>query len=198
MLERIRKWLALGRYRGNLGYFLVARYGRERSYTPAQVLTTIRIHGLNEPYAAYACAMFCSKAAYASFAASVTAQTFPQFASSIPLPPPEFVADWPDHHDAIAELCSSFGLADPSSAWSTPSSTSYSWAAGYGAAFFTVTSLGGGGFFGGGSDGGGFFGGSDGGGFFGGSDGGGGYSSGGFSGGDSGGGGGSGGHGGAF
>ena len=115
MLERIRKWLALRRYQTDLGCFLVRRYGRERCYTPAQVLTTIRVHELSARYAAYACAMFCSKAAYATFAASVSAQAFPHLASSFPLPLPQFVGDWPEHHDAIAELCHSYGLANDSS-----------------------------------------------------------------------------------
>ena len=70
MLHRLAKWKALRSYKARLPPLLVERYGRERHYTPPQVLTTIKLHRLSERFAPYACAMFCSKRGYADFIAN--------------------------------------------------------------------------------------------------------------------------------
>ncbi|HWA75438.1 MAG TPA: DUF6559 family protein [Polyangiaceae bacterium] len=108
MFERIQKWLALRSYRANLGHLLVDRYGRERRYTPPQVLTTIKQHRLSERYAAYACAMFCSKRAYDDFVASRLARTdipiTPLAETSTPLWFDIPAYDWPAHHELTTEI----------------------------------------------------------------------------------------------
>lgn len=99
MLQRIQKWLALRNYRVNLGHLLVDRYGRERHYTPPQVLTTIKFHRLSERYAAYACVMYCSKRAYDDFVASgvprADIRIAPLTESNVPLWAGSSVQDWP-------------------------------------------------------------------------------------------------------
>jgi hypothetical protein len=75
MLNRLAKWRALRSYRARLPRLLVERYGRERHYTPPQVLTTIKLHRLSERFAPYACALFCSKRGYADFLASHVPKT---------------------------------------------------------------------------------------------------------------------------
>ena len=115
MLERIQKWLALRRYRATLGYLLVDRYGRERHYTPPQVLTTIKRHRLSERYAAYACAMFCSKGAYDDFVAinqtRIESRTAPLTESSVPLWADVPTQEWPEHHHVTAELQHVYGFS---------------------------------------------------------------------------------------
>lgn len=115
MLERIQKWLALRSYRTQLSHLLVRRYGREHHYTPPQVLTTIREHGLSERYAAYACAMFCSKRAYDGFVAiGVAAAAIsvpPATESSLPLWAGMAIQGWPEHHQVTAELQESHGVS---------------------------------------------------------------------------------------
>jgi hypothetical protein len=69
ILGRVVRWWAIRQYRSTLAYMLVKRYGARRSYTPPQVLTTIKVHGLNARYAAHACAMFCTERAYNEFVA---------------------------------------------------------------------------------------------------------------------------------
>lgn len=117
MFERIRKWLALRSYRADLGHLLLKRYGRARSYTPPQVLTTIKLHRFSERYAAYACAMFCSKRSYEDFAAAVPqadAAMAPRTGPNIPVWASAIALDWPVHGELIAELSHSYGHSDHS------------------------------------------------------------------------------------
>jgi hypothetical protein len=110
LFERIRKWRALRGYKNNLPYLLATRYGRERFYTPAQVLSTIKEHRLSEPFAAIACAMFCSKKGYAGFAARRADETFAPLVDGSA--PPWLGMDlsyWPAHQDVVVELHHSFG-----------------------------------------------------------------------------------------
>ncbi len=115
MFERIRKWLALRSYRSNLGHLLVERYGRERYYTPAQVLTTIKLHRFSEHYAAYACVMFCSKRSYENFAAATLptrdSTVAPLAEPNIPIWADTYVMDWPAHSEIVAELNHRYGPA---------------------------------------------------------------------------------------
>jgi hypothetical protein len=110
LLDRIARWAALRRYRSKLGPLLLQRYGRQAHYTPPQVLTTIKLHGLNERFAPLACAMFCSKQAYVDFAARLPKDR-PHGAP--PDPSPDSAAwlwtepTWPEHHDAIAHVSTS-------------------------------------------------------------------------------------------
>jgi hypothetical protein len=108
ILHRLAKWVAVRSYRNHLGPLLVGRYGRERRYTPAQVLTTIKLHGLSERFAAYACVMFCSKQAYSEFVANQVASAGPSVSplkdSSVPLWAGVLVQDWPTHHHVVADL----------------------------------------------------------------------------------------------
>ncbi|MFZ5891780.1 MAG: DUF6559 family protein [Myxococcota bacterium] len=106
-LEQLRKWLALRSYRKQLPHLLVARYGRDATYTPPQVLTTIKTHRLNERYAAYACVMFCSKRAYSEFFTNPQWAEATSVASSDTSPPMwagMVAADWPAHHEIATEL----------------------------------------------------------------------------------------------
>jgi hypothetical protein len=61
LLQGLGRRFAVWRYRAVLPRELVRRYGRSTSYTPAQVLATIRATRLSEHHAVYACALFCSK-----------------------------------------------------------------------------------------------------------------------------------------
>jgi hypothetical protein len=109
LFERIRKWRALRGYKSNLPYLLRSRYGREPYYTPAQVLATIKEHGLSEPFAALACAMFCSKQGYAGFAARRGHETLgPVADGGVPWVGMD-LSYWPTHHDVVVELHDSLG-----------------------------------------------------------------------------------------
>ena len=68
MLEGLTRRYAVWRYRNVLPAALVRRYGRNRAYTPAQVVTTIRVERLSERYAPYACALFCTKREFRAYA----------------------------------------------------------------------------------------------------------------------------------
>ncbi|HEY3496977.1 MAG TPA: DUF6559 family protein [Polyangiaceae bacterium] len=72
MFEGLARRYAVWRYRAVLPRALVRRYGRNPGYTPAQVLATIRAQGLSQQYAAYACALFCSKRAVRAHVARET------------------------------------------------------------------------------------------------------------------------------
>ena len=108
LVDRFAKWLALTGYRNRLGPLLVQRYGRERYYTPPQVLTTIKVSGMSERFAPYACAMFCSQAAYSEFAAkqrpNAASPVDPLKDSSAPLWAYVAVQDWPTHAHALSDL----------------------------------------------------------------------------------------------
>jgi len=108
MRHRLAKWNALRNYRARLPRLLVERYGRERRYTPPQVLTTIKVHRLSERFAPYACAMFCSKAAYTDFVASHVPryETFlsPLDNPSIPLWALVSLQDWPSHDAVVTDI----------------------------------------------------------------------------------------------
>jgi hypothetical protein len=108
LLHGLAKWNALRRYRENLPRLLVERYGRERRYTPAQVLTTIKLHSFSERFAPYACAMFCSKRAYADVVASHAPRTDSSFQpldnASIPLWAAISVQDWPTHEAVVTDM----------------------------------------------------------------------------------------------
>ncbi len=113
IFERFRKWAAVRSYRANLGRLLVERYGRGRRYTPAQVLLTIKLHGFNERYAPYACAMFCSKRAYVEFVAERSsggeAGAAPLLGLSLAQCSAIDTSAWPDHHDIVSDPHHSFG-----------------------------------------------------------------------------------------
>jgi hypothetical protein len=117
VFERIRKWTALRSYRSKLPLLLVKRYGYEQQYTPAQVLTTIKLHELNLRYAPYACAMFCSKQAYGDFVAmrrsTAEAKIAPSDMSAYPLWSEVGGTDWPAHHEITTELHHSVGYDSP-------------------------------------------------------------------------------------
>ena len=109
MFERLRRWAALSEYKHKLPVLLVRRYGRRQAYTPPQILTTIKVHRLNVRYAAYACAMFCSKQAYAAFLAkegsNVESGTFaPLHASVVPVSFGFDIATWPAYEDLVANV----------------------------------------------------------------------------------------------
>jgi hypothetical protein len=122
MWQWIKKRLALFRYRTRLGPLLLVRYGRQRRYTPPQVLTTIKVHGLNEVYAAYACAMYCSKQAYSAFAAAraqhAAAARDAAAVDSTRTDPTWLLWSaaglslWPKHGDLVAELGHSYSGDD--------------------------------------------------------------------------------------
>jgi hypothetical protein len=70
------------------------------------VLATIRVHRLSERYAAYACAMFCSKRAYSEF---VEARRRSADSSTVSTTDPivlhsAAVQDWPEHRQVATEL----------------------------------------------------------------------------------------------
>lgn len=113
--ERLARWLALRHYRSKLPRLLRERYGRERYFTPAQVLATIQVGRLNLRFAPYACAMFCTQRAYADFAAKQTGRPNPPFAPlenpTVPLWAGVLTESWPAHEDIVADL----GPADGSS-----------------------------------------------------------------------------------
>jgi hypothetical protein len=100
--------LAVRSYRKRLGRLLVQRYGRERQYTPPQVLTTIKLNGLSERFAPYACAMFCSKHAYSEFVDSRVPKAGPSIdplkEASVPLWAGVLAQDWPPHHEIVTDL----------------------------------------------------------------------------------------------
>ena len=108
ILDRLAKWAALRGYRARLGPLLVERYGRQRYYTPPQVLTTIKRHGFNERFAPYACAMFCSKQAYSEFAvghdSKARSPVDPVVASSAAMWAGALSQEWPEHHDVVSDL----------------------------------------------------------------------------------------------
>lgn len=118
-LQRLARWNAIRGYRENLPRLLVARYGRERRYTPQQVLATIKQHRLSERYAAFACVMFCSKEAYSKFVAnhapSAEVPASPLDDSSIPLWAAAAIADWPAHESVAIDLGSASPWGDNSS-----------------------------------------------------------------------------------
>ena len=58
LVARLRKARALDAYLRRCPALLRARYGAEVEYSPARILTTLRVHGLSTHYADYACAMF--------------------------------------------------------------------------------------------------------------------------------------------
>lgn len=60
----LAKRLALRGYRKRLGLALGERYGREPSYTVAQVRATIEALGLAKDYELYAFAAYCSRDAF--------------------------------------------------------------------------------------------------------------------------------------
>jgi hypothetical protein len=64
MLERIKKHFALKSYVKKLSPLLRIKYGKLKSYTPSQVHTTIKIHGLNEQNLGYAYVLFCKQSAF--------------------------------------------------------------------------------------------------------------------------------------
>lgn len=96
------------RYRSKLPRLLQERYGRERSFTPAQVLTTIQMSGLSLRFAPYACAMFCTKRAYADFVAErggrLNAVVAPLESSTVPLWAGVLAESWPAHENVVADL----------------------------------------------------------------------------------------------
>src|SRR4051812_6506397 len=107
MLNGLAKWNALRNYRSKLPRLLVERYGRERRYSPAQVLTTIKLHRLSERFAPHACAMFCSKRAYADFVASHVPKTeipFQPLDPSMPLWAGVSIQHWPTHEAIVNDL----------------------------------------------------------------------------------------------
>lgn len=107
LFDRLARWQALRGYRGRLGSLLVGRYGRQRCYTPPQVLTTIKLYGLNERFAPYACAMFCSERAYSEFVAKHVSRSEtvePLTNSDVPLWVGTHWDDWPTHQQVVADL----------------------------------------------------------------------------------------------
>ena len=67
LFERVDRWWSARAYRRKLPALLARRYGRQARYTPAQVLTTIKAHGVAARYAVLACGMFCSRTSIAQF-----------------------------------------------------------------------------------------------------------------------------------
>jgi len=108
MLHGLVKWNAIRGYRARLPRLLVERYGREHRYTPTQVLATIKLLRLSERFAPYACAMFCSKRAYADFVASHVPKTETPFQpldySSMPLWAVVSIQDWPRHEAVVTDM----------------------------------------------------------------------------------------------
>lgn len=107
VLDRLAKWVAVRSYRKRLGRLFVQRHGRERHYTPPQVLTTIKVNGLSERFAPYACAMFCSKQSYSEFVEKqvqhAASSVDPLRESSVPLWI-GLAQHWPTHHEVVAEF----------------------------------------------------------------------------------------------
>jgi hypothetical protein len=58
LVARLRKARAVDAYLRRCPALLRARYGAEVEYSPARILTTLRVNGLSTHYADYACAMF--------------------------------------------------------------------------------------------------------------------------------------------
>ena len=110
MFERLKRWWALRQYRMHLPPSLVERYGRQRYYTPAQVLTTIRRNGLSPAYAAHACVMFCSRNAYQEFLA--TRAELP--AAVAPLEHGALAYAWPSYEHVANELSLQSAASDDS------------------------------------------------------------------------------------
>jgi len=67
VFQSVRKWLAICSYRKRLGRKLIERYGRARSYTPAQVKRTIQQGGFSVDYTCYALSMYCDRAAFDAY-----------------------------------------------------------------------------------------------------------------------------------
>lgn len=61
MIKSIQKRLAIRSYAKQLGPALRKLYGRQKTYTPAQVKQTIGSCGLSADYACYAFAMYCHR-----------------------------------------------------------------------------------------------------------------------------------------
>lgn len=70
-IRKSRKSRAIQLYARRLGQLLQARYGRQNSYTPAQVKTTIDSAGFNTGYDCYGFAMYCNDADFASYHHSI-------------------------------------------------------------------------------------------------------------------------------
>jgi hypothetical protein len=64
MLERIKKHFALQAYVKKLGPLLRKKFGKNESYTPGQVKTTVQINNLNEKYSCYAYVLFCKQSGF--------------------------------------------------------------------------------------------------------------------------------------
>jgi hypothetical protein len=88
---------------------LAQRYGRLPRYTPPQVLATLRADGLSETYAAYACAMFCSKQAYDAFVATRARATQDpsgsfEGSSDVAVWASFDASGWPTHDELVVDL----------------------------------------------------------------------------------------------
>ena len=70
MFKFIRKRLAIRSYVKRLGRKLRERYGRSRSYTPAQVQRTAQLLGLNNDYLCYALCMYCERGDFDAYHAA--------------------------------------------------------------------------------------------------------------------------------
>jgi len=67
MLQAIRKWLAIRSYARRLGPRLRKRYGRRKTYTPAQVKRTAEDGRYDLLYLCYALCMYCDGASFAEY-----------------------------------------------------------------------------------------------------------------------------------
>lgn len=107
MLKELEKWWALRSYRRRLGPLLRKRYGRSpHGYTPQQVLTTLRVHGMNTTLAPHACVMFCSPKAYSEFTTKLREPGGRAFDQGVSPIPPNFLylGEWPEHHTIANEI----------------------------------------------------------------------------------------------
>jgi hypothetical protein len=68
--ERFKKRLAIKSYARLLPRLLAKDYGRSKSYTPAQVRSSIERHGLNTEYSCYGIAMFSDREGFDQFHAA--------------------------------------------------------------------------------------------------------------------------------
>ena len=66
--RRVRRWLALRSYVGRLGPALARRYGKERSYSIAQVRRTLEVGDFDSAWSYYAFAMFTDERASVEWA----------------------------------------------------------------------------------------------------------------------------------
>jgi len=69
--ERWRKRRAIKNYARRLPGLLAKDYGRSKSYTPAQVRSSIERHGLNTEYSCYGVAMFSDRESFDQFHADI-------------------------------------------------------------------------------------------------------------------------------